>query len=210
VSAPSGQDTGQQINRECWISPEDEQENESNYAEDDQLANAHRPDRTGNITRDCGSSRQRLANRRGNGLNALRHSTVWIPRANAWNDDVIDDGRRRRVGNVSFETVSDVNAKPLIVGHDEQNQPIVDPLAADLPRFERAHSEIFDGNVPAAAADPHQQLMACLLLICGESRVELCDRTRRHEARGVRYPFRGCGRNGILGGEQDTPQQNPN
>jgi hypothetical protein len=68
------------------------------------------------------------------------------------------------VGDRAFEPIADFDAHlAVVLGHDQQ-QAVIDALAAELERLERAHRVFLDGLRRGAGDHQHLQLAALALL----------------------------------------------
>ncbi len=111
-----------------------------------------------------------VADERGDGR---VHGLVGPAGPDAGGEDVVDDPEGVDVRDLVLEAVADLDPDLAVLGQDEQHEPVVDALAADLPGLERPDRPVLERGVRAdRPADPDEDLVAGLALISLEARVE--------------------------------------
>ena len=141
------------------------------------------------------------------------HGFVGPPGPDARGEDVVDDPVGVDVRDLVLEAVADLDADLAVLGENEEDQAVVEALAADLPRFEGPDRPVLEHGVLAERpADPDEELVARLALVILEARVEGRDRRPGQEAGLVGGPSVGGGRDPLLGrghGRKRNESQRP-
>ncbi len=110
----------------------------------------------------------------------------------------VDDPVGADVRDLALEAVADLDADLAVLGEDEQDEPVVKALAADLPGLEGLDRPILDGDVLARRpADLNEDLVARLPLVILQPRVEGLDGVGRRQEAGLSVAQR-SGAGGIL------------
>src|SRR5438309_3919965 len=73
---------------------------------------------------------------------ALANAVGEIAALESGHDRLIDDLLRIRIGDPALETVADLDPDLALRRSDDQQQPVIDPLAADAPGAAEAHPVI--------------------------------------------------------------------
>ena len=84
--------------------------------------------------------------------------------------------RRLQVGDLVLQAVADLDPDLPVVGHDEQDQAVVQALAADLPGLEGLDRVLLDGIAAGRPADIDEDLVAARPLPGLEPGVQLPQR----------------------------------
>ena len=119
------------------------------------------------------------------------HRPVAVARLDLGGEDLANDSPGGDVGKRAFEAVAHLEARLVVVGENEEHEAVVLSPPAHAPGLEGLHGEVLDGHVPGGAADPDQELVAGLLLVGLEARVEALTGGSGQEVRAVRHPARG-------------------
>ena len=127
--------------------------------------------------------------------------------SDAGHEDVVDDPVGVDVRDLALEAVADLDADLAVLGEDEEDKPVVEALASDLPGFEGLDRPLLeDGVLAERPADPDEELVAGLALVVLQARVEGLDGRPGQKAGLVGGPSAGGRRDLGLGrGERRSP-----
>jgi hypothetical protein len=195
----------EQIEGERRVGEQDEQEREDDEAEHHFLAGGQglllpSPAGAGARLREP-AGRVVAGDGGGSGVDRCGHRAVAVARLEPGGEDFADDARGRDVRERTFEAIAHLEADGAVVGEKEEDEAIVLSSAAHAPGLEGLDREVLDGNALGAAADPHQYLVAGLLLVGLEPGIQGPPRGLGQEGCAVRHPASG-GRRDLAGRKQ--------